>query len=597
MSQTRRLAAILAADVTGYSRLMGADEEGTLERLKALRRELVDPKIAAHHGRIVKTTGDGLLVEFASVVDAVRCAVEVQQAMPERNTDVPADSRIELRIGINLGDIILDDDDIYGDGVNVAARLEALAEPGGICVSRVVRDQVRDKLPYAFEDMGEQRVKNIVRPVRAYSISVEVDGTPPPVAGGTPAANPTSIPRLSIVVLPFVNLSNDPDQEYFVDGITEDLTTDLSRIPQSFVIARNTAFSYKGKPIDVRQLDRELGVRYALEGSVRRVGDQVRVNVQLLDAESGVSLWADRFDTDRASLGEAQNEITGRLARMLNLQLVAAAARRIERQRPADPDARDLVMRGWATYYRPKSLEATREARRFFGEALEIDPQSVDAMTGLALNLVHGLADGWTDSPQEDEVRAKQLLAVALERDANHPMARVAMGLLRRYQNRLSDAQAELEMAIGLDPNNADALRQLAITLLFLGEPEAAIPNLERAIRLNPRDPNLAAYYWPLGQCHLLLGQVDEAIAFLRKACASWPWEYFLHLNLAGALGLKGDLDEAQAALAEALRLKPEVDSLAKYRARSPWFGNPRHWALREKTLNTGLRRAGLPEE
>ena len=517
--------------------------------------------------------------------------------MPERNTGVPEDKRIEFRIGINLGDIILDDDDIYGDGVNVAARLEALAEPGGICVSRVVRDQVRDKLPYAFEDMGEQRVKNIVRPVRAYSISVEVDGTPPPVAGGTPAANPTSIPRLSIVVLPFVNLSNDPDQEYFVDGITEDLTTDLSRIPQSFVIARNTAFSYKGKPIDVRQLDRELGVRYALEGSVRRVGDQVRVNVQLLDAESGVSLWADRFDTDRASLGEAQNEITGRLARMLNLQLVAAAARRIERQRPADPDARDLVMRGWATYYRPKSLEATREARRFFGEALEIDPQSVDAMTGLALNLVHGLADGWTDSPQEDEVRAKQLLAVALERDANHPMARVAMGLLRRYQNRLSDAQAELEMAIGLDPNNADALRQLAITLLFLGEPEAAIPNLERAIRLNPRDPNLAAYYWPLGQCHLLLGQVDEAIAFLRKACASWPWEYFLYLNLAGALGLKGDLDEARAALADALRLKPEVDSLAKYRARSPWFGNPRHWALREKTLNTGLRRAGLPEE
>jgi len=244
-------------------------------------------------------------VEFASVVDAVRCAVAVQQAMPERNTGVPEDKRIEFRIGINLGDIILDDDDIYGDGVNVAARLEALAEPGGICVSRVVRDQVRDKLPYAFEDMGEQRVKNIVRPVRAYSISVEVDGTPPPVAAGTPAANPTSIPRLSIVVLPFVNLSNDPDQEYFVDGITEDLTTDLSRIPQSFVIARNTAFSYKGKPIDVRQLDRELGVRYALEGSVRRVGDQVRVNVQLLDAESGVSLWADRFDTDRRTKSPA----------------------------------------------------------------------------------------------------------------------------------------------------------------------------------------------------------------------------------------------------------------------------------------------------
>jgi TolB-like protein len=311
--------------------------------------------------------------------------------MAERNAGTPPENRIELRIGINLGDVIAEEHDIFGDGVNVAARLEALAEPGRICISRVVRDQVRDKLDYTFEDQGEHQVKNITRPVRVYSISAEAVRSPPLIAAPTPASDPAPTTRLSIVVLPFVNLSNDPEQEYFADGITEDLTTDLSRISQSFVIARNTAFSYKGKPIDVRQLGRELGVRYALVGSVRRVGDQVRVNVQLLDAGSGASLWADRFDTDRASFGEAQNEITGRLARMLNLQLMAAAARRIERHRLVDPDARDLVMRGWAAYYGPKSVATTGEARRFFEHALEIDPQSVDAMTGLALNLVHGL--------------------------------------------------------------------------------------------------------------------------------------------------------------------------------------------------------------
>jgi adenylate cyclase len=597
MPQSRRLAAILAADVAGYSRLMERDEEGTLAALKAVRHEVAEPLIATHNGHLVKTTGDGMLVEFASVVDAVRCAVAVQRAMAERNVQVPAERRIELRIGINLGDIISDEGDIYGDGVNLAARLEALAEPGDICVSAAVRDQVCDKVNLAFEDQGERQVKNIARPLRVYSIRVETGPPPASAAAAAPRVEQPAAPSLSIVVLPFANLSNDPDQEYFADGITEDLTTDLSRIPQSFVIARNTAFSYKGKPLDVRQIGRELGVRYALEGSVRRVGEQVRVNVQLLDAETGAHLWADRFDTDRASLADAQNEIAGRLARILNLQLVAAAARRIERQRPADPDARDLEMRGWAAYYRPRTPAAMEESRQLFARALEIDPRSVDAMTGVALNLLHFVAGGWSKSPREDEARAAQLLAAALERDADHVLARVAMGLLRRSQNRLAEAQVELEMAVAIDRNNAEALRLLATALLFLGEPEAAIPHLERAIRLNPRDPNLSGYLWPLGQCRLLLGQVEEAIALLRKACAALPGDYFVHLSLAGALGLRGDLEEARAALAEALRLKPEVDSLAKYRALTPWIGNPRHWALREKTLNEGLRRAGFPEE
>jgi adenylate cyclase len=322
MTATRRLAAILAADVSGYSRLMGADEEGTLERLKAHRRELVDPKIQEHRGRIVKTTGDGVLVEFSSVVDAVRCAVEVQRAMLDRNAEIPHDKRITFRIGINLGDVIIDGDDIYGDGVNIAARLEALAEPGGIYISRVVRDQVRDKLLYPFEDMGEQSVKNIARPVRAYALSAAAVGALPAVAPLPTRPRATrrrtsprrEIPRLSIVVLPFANLSNDPDHEYFADGITDDLTTDLSRISGSFVIARNTAFTYKGKSVDAKQVGRELGVRYVMEGSVRRSGDQIRVNIQLIDAETGAHLWADRFDTDRANVAEAQDAITSRLA-------------------------------------------------------------------------------------------------------------------------------------------------------------------------------------------------------------------------------------------------------------------------------------------
>jgi TolB-like protein/class 3 adenylate cyclase/cytochrome c-type biogenesis protein CcmH/NrfG len=586
----RRLAAILAADIAGYSTLMGADEPGTVRDLKA-HQAVVFPMITEHGGRIIDTAGDGILAEFSSVVSATECAVAIQRTMSQRNAGVEETRRMRFRIGINQGDVVFDDSRIYGDGVNIAARLEAIAEPGGICISRKVYEDITGKMQLAFIDLGEQQLKNIARAVRVYAISTEA-----PVAAAGPVAEHQSLPSLSIVVLPFANLSNDPDQEYFADGITEDLTTDLSRIPQSFVIARNTAFTYKGKALDVRQIGRELGVRYALEGSVRRARDQVRVNVQLLDAENGAQLWADRFDTDRANLADAQDEITSRLARTLNLQLVEAAARRSERRRPTDPDARDLEMRGWAAYYRPKSLGTTEEGRQLFGQALDIDPQSVDAMTGLALNLLHALAGGWSRSPPEDEARADQLLAAALGRNANHPMARVAMGLLRRSQNRLADAQTELAMAVGLDPNNADGLRLLGTTLLFLGDPQAAIPHLERAIRLNPRDPNLSAYLWPLGQCYLLQGEIDDAISLLRKARTAWPWDYFIHLNLAGALGLQGDLDEARVTLAEALRLKPEVDSLAKYRIYTPWIGNPRHWALREKTLNEGLRRAGFPD-
>jgi TolB-like protein/class 3 adenylate cyclase/Tfp pilus assembly protein PilF len=649
----RRLAAILAADVAGYSRLMGADEEGTHHRLKAHVRELIDPKIREHRGRIVKNTGDGMLIEFSSVVDAVRCAVEIQRGMVDRNAEIHEDKRITFRIGINLGDVIIDRGDIYGDGVNIAARLEALAEPGGICISRVVRDQIRDKLPYPFEDMGEQSVKNIARPVRAHAISAgAVAATPlvaPPaqpsqprsrvslrraviatsavavigiaIAGwwlwpkGNPptalvqapaAASPqsapavvtTPAPRLSFIVLPFENLSRDPDQEYFADGITDDLTTDLSRISGSFVIARNTAFTYKGKPADVKQIGRELGVRYLIEGSVRRLGDQVQVNVQLIDAEAGAHLWADRFDTDRTNLTEAQNEITGRLAKTLNVELYQAASRRIERERATDPDARDLATRAWARVLRgPQSAATLQEALQYGERALEIDPGLVEAKLDIAGILDGRLTNGWSSSVEEDQARAEKLLQEVLEDDPNNPRAHISLGVLRRFQNRLGEARIELETGIALDRNNTAAFRNLGLTLMQMGKPEEAIPYVEKSIRLSPHDPNIVHNYASLGLCHLLLGHADPAVEFLIKARAANPRIWWAHFWLAGALGLRGDAEEARTALADALKLKPEVNSLARLRASLPSTIGPQYLALREKTLVVGLRRAGFPEE
>jgi adenylate cyclase len=651
----RHLAAILAADVAGYSRLMGSDEERTHERLKAHRRQLVDPKIKEHHGRIVKTTGDGMLVEFPSVVDAVRCAVELQRAMVDRNTDIAEDKRITFRIGVNLGDVIAEGGDIYGDGVNVAARLEALAEPGGICISGTVWDHIRDKLPYNFEDLGEQSVKNIARPVRVYAMDAKIVASLPLVAAlpetspghshgqkqfliaasivgavalGTgiwwvwphgssstgpiqvsaavgPQSSPALVavpaaglktaatPRLSIVVLPLTNLSNDPDQEYLVDAITDDLTTDLSQISGSLVIARNTAFTYKGKAVDAKQLARELGVRYVLEGSVRRMGDQVQANVQLIDGETGTHVWADRFETDRRNLAEAQSQITGRLAQTLHVELVQDAARRIEQERSINPDARDLVMRGWAWWYRPYSVSNRQEAQRAFERALEIDPRSVDARIGTAQVLAANLADGFSSDVPQDRKRAEKLLLEALERDANRSMPHAIMGLLRRTEDRLAEARAELETAIALNRNNAWAIRQLGQTFMLGGQPEPCIPNAEKAIKLNPRD-GLA--FMALGKCHLLLGQVDEAMPWLRKAEAISPAAWFVHLKLAGALGLKGEIEGARAELAEMVRLKPDMNSVARIRG-YVWYRNPQFQVLHDRTVIQGLRNAGFPEE
>jgi TolB-like protein/class 3 adenylate cyclase len=404
MSQTRRLAAILAADVAGYSRLMGADEEGTHERLKAHLRELVEPKISEHRGRVVKNTGDGFLAEFPSVVDAVRCAVEIQRGMVEREPDVPDERRIRFRIGINLGDVIVEERDIFGDGVNVAARLEVLAEPGGICISRMVRDQIRDKLPYPFEDMGEQSIKNIARPVRVYALGPEAvadlpSATVPHAASISQAA---VAPRLSIVVLPFSNLSDYREQQYFADGITDDLTMELSRIAGMFVISCNTAFTYQGKRVDTKQIGRELGVRYVLEGSVRRSGSRVRVNAQLIDAETDAHLWAERFDGDASALFALQDEITNRLANALRVELITAEATR----RTEHPAALDYIVRGRAALLKPDSRDTYAEASRLLEHALSLDPHSVEAKISLAGLLASRVLIGLVCEPRSSALRA-----------------------------------------------------------------------------------------------------------------------------------------------------------------------------------------------
>jgi TolB-like protein/class 3 adenylate cyclase/Tfp pilus assembly protein PilF len=410
----------------------------------------------------------------------------------------------------------------------------------------------------------------------------------------------SAAPRLSIVVLPFVNLSRDPDEEYFADGVTDDLTTDLSRIAGALVIARSTAFTYKGKPVDVKQLGRELGVRYALEGSVRRAADRVQVNVQLIDAESGAHVWADRFEADRTSLAQAHREITGRLAWALNLELVRDVGRRIEQENRIDPAAQDLVMLGWAWWHRPRSAAAMQEARRAFERALEIDPRSIDARVGLARVLTVDLVGNFAPRPKTDfrqeGQRIERLLLEAIEGDPNNPRARATMGRLRWVQNRLVEARIEFETAIALDPNDSFAHVQLALTLLFSGEPAAAIPEAEKAIRLSPRDPQLWGYYWPLGFCRLLLNDAEMAIEPLTQARAANPRNWLIHFLLAAALGLRGDVDGARAALAESLKRNPDVDSLAAYRAFRPW-GSPQYWALFEETAAVGLRRAGLLDE
>jgi TolB-like protein/class 3 adenylate cyclase/Tfp pilus assembly protein PilF len=648
MASTRRLAAILAADVAGYSRLMGADEEGTHERLKAHLRELVDPKIKEHRGRTVKDTGDGFLAEFASVVDAVRCAAELQRGMADRNAETAEDKRITFRIGVNLGDVIAEEDDIYGDGVNIAARLEALAEPRGICISRVVRDQIRDKLPYPFEDKGEQSVKNIVRSVRVYALRPEAVAELPaasvpaaaqqrrhnapaaitaataavlviaaiawwfwPATRSSPAPSaavgsasestqttpsvlePTVAPRLSIVVLPFANLSNDPEQQYFADDVTDDLTTDLSRVAHMFVISRNTAFTYRGKPVEAKQVGRELGVRYVLEGSVRKGSNQVRINVQLIDAETGAHLWAERFDSDTGDLLALQNEITGRLSNALNLELIWAEA-----ARPTDhPDALDYILRARAALNKGDARDNYAQAIDLFDHALAIDPRSIEAKSSLALALVNRVLNRMTYSRTADLARAKDLIAQSLAIAPRSTLAHYVKAHILRAEGRCEEAIPEYEMVISSNRNSAGALAFLGHCKLLTGSIDETIPLEEQAIRLSPRDPFIFNRYFFIGQVHLLQSRTDEAIVWLERAHTANPGLEGPQAWLASAHALNGDLARAAAELAEAQRLSGEGSFWSIARLKRGYWGVPTIRALVESTYFAGLRKAGVPEE
>jgi len=594
MTATRRLAAILAADVVGYSRLMGADEEGTHERFKAHLRELIDPKIREHHGRIVKTTGDGVLAEFASVVDAVRCAGEIQRGMADRDLDLAEERRLRFRIGVNLGDMIVDGDDIYGDGVNIAVRLEGLAAPGSVCVSGTVRDHIGDRLPYAFEDMGEQSLKNIARPVLVYALR-------PGGIAGLPATSLTSTvtaPRLSIVVLPFTNLSDDREQQYFADGITEDLTTVLSRLANMFVISRNTAFTYRNKPVDTKQIGRDLCVRYVLEGSVRLSGNRVRVTAQLIDAGTDAHLWAERFDRDTEDLFALQDEIVSRLANALGVELIAA-----EVSRPAEhPDTLDYILRGRAALLKPRTPDIYREAINLFERALALDPQSVEAKSRLAHSLENRVSNGMTNSAPSDLARAEMLIDQALAASPLYALAHFVKGHLLRAQQRWEEAIPEYEAALALDRNLAGALTNLAQCKLYAGSIEEVIPLAEQAIRLSPRDPGIChCYYW-IGTVHLLQSRIDEAIVWLEKARSAVPAQPFYHSRLAAAYALRGEIERAAAELAEARRLEAgglfsSISRLKAFPGAGAWRGVPRIRALYEATYFAGLRKAGMPEE
>ncbi|HUK10951.1 MAG TPA: tetratricopeptide repeat protein [Stellaceae bacterium] len=641
----RKLSTIVSVDVAGYSRLMGRDEEGTHARLSALFRELLEPAAREHAGVVIKKTGDGLLADFASVVEAVRYAIQVQKGAAERNAHLPTERHIIFRIGVNLGDVIVDAGEIFGDGVNIAVRLESIAEPGTIVVSRAVRNHVRDKLNVAFEDMGAQRLKNIARPLRAYRIRPE--GSPNQNRGGAArgrlhrgaplglgAAGAAMVvasllwwpklldlqpvtaalfsdssalqtnrgepeQRFSIVVLPFANLSADPQQDYFVDGITESLTTDLSRVlPGSFVVARRTALIYKNKPIDPGEIVRDLKAHYYLEGSVVIDGDQVRVNARLMDAETNTELWAERFDTERTDVLEIQDRIVGRLSRSVGLKLVDIQARRSERDHPHNASAVDLVMRGQATVNRPASRESMLAARGLFQQALQYEPDDVDALAGVATTYLFEVLNSYYETGREERLRkASVLVDRALAIEPRHIVAlRIHAGLLRAEGNfdaAISASKAVIEQ----NPGEPWAYKEVGLSELYLGRFQDALDWFEKADQIGPRDPGRWIWLGAMGRVQFFLGNNDQAIRLLKLSAEANPKDVRAYALLAAVFALSDRSEDASQALASCLRLRPETtiselfdDWSVPLDATSPIYRR-QHERFRE-----GLRLAGMSE-
>ena len=636
----RRHAAILVADVAGYSRLVGADDAGTLAQWNDHWGALIDPKIAEHHGRVVRIAGDGVLVEFASVVAAVRCAIEFQAEMRARNAGVPPDRRLEFRVGINVGDIIVNGGDVWGDGVIVAARLQALAEPGGICVSRRVQVDVAGKLDVMFVDLGRQRLKNIAEPVRAFRLLHSADplsayasrsrvawarlaalldtwgarvaavatiGTTatafwwgavpvqPRVAPGSEAAPPA----LSIVVLPFANLGGDARQDYIADGITDSLTTDVSHaLPGSFVVSRDTAFIYKGHAADVRRIGRELGVRYALAGSVTGDAGHMRVNAELVDTQAGVQLWADRFDVARTNLLQAQDEIVGRLARATGIKVIDAEARRSERERPRSAEATDFVMRARAIANRPTSAANMIAARDLYRQGLTVEPDNIDALAGIAMTLVFEVVNGYYAHGNEERLaQAEKLLAGTLAIEPRHYASLKAKAVVLRAQGKFEQAIAAAHALIVENPAEPWANKEIGLSSLYLGRLAEALDWFAKAERLGPRDPGRWTWLDGRGQALILLGRDEEAITTLRLAIDANPNVVSAHAFLAAAYALDGQIDDARASLARYGRVRPG-DTVSGFRKFAPV---PLHltsveYQHQRERLKEGLRRAGMPE-
>ena len=642
MSETRKLTAILVSDVVGYSRLAGADEDRILARLRTLRSDLIDPTIAVHHGRIVKRTGDGSVIEFRSVVDAVRCAIELQNAMVERNAGVPEDRRIEFRIGIHVGDVVEESDgDLMGDGVNVAARLESIAKPGAICLSAQAYWQVKGRLDLAVTDLGPTELKNIAQPIHVYSLQVGVPAqakpaepvtpaTPAPqkkrfglaaalaallivIAGGAwwvlnanrpasvAAKAPAEAARLSIVVLPFANLSGDPGQDYLVDALTDELTTSLARIPGSFVIARNTAMTFKGKPIDAKAIGKDLGVRYVLEGSVQPSGDRMRVNAQLIDAESGAHLWAEQFDTPRADLLQTQDAIVTHLANAMAFQLTQAEAARLKRTPAANRDAEDLALQCAGGQWKAGSIG--KEADRTFAlceQALAIDPNNVRALMLSGFKFLARAQAGVSSDPKGDLERADELASKALALDPDWTAIYQLKGDILRDQGHNEEAVAEHERALALDPSNVSAATSLGFDYGMHGEFDKSVEYIDKAIRESPYDPLLVHLYGGKAWANFGLKNYDQAIEWARQAIAVNPnYVHYIHTTLVAALALAGHDAEARDALKRYLALPSTgpLKTIAALKAYySPQGGGPARVEANERVYD-GLRKAGMPEE
>ncbi len=582
----RKLAAILYADVAGYSRLTGADEVGTHRRLGA-GLDLISDAIGEKDGRVVHYAGDAVLAEVGSVVAAVDCAVAVQRELAERNADVPEDQRLQFRIGVNLGEVIVDRDDIYGDGVNVAARLESLADSGGICISEKVHQEIRGKLDLAFEDMGAQKVKNIAEPVRAYRIVPGEAGPRPPAQqpAGEGALEPPQKP--SIAVLPFANMSGDAEQEYFSDGISEDIITDLSKVSALFVIARNSSFAYKGKSVNVRQVATDLGVRYVLEGSVRKAANRVRVTAQLVDGATGGHLWADRYDRDLEDIFAVQDEVTRHIVDALKVALTPDERQRMGGQGTADMEAYDLTLRGRDLAWR-FTPGANAEAVRLFEQAIVLDPEFSLPYSGMSLVLIADYTNGWNAPDDSLLERCVRLAEKAVALDDAEPQGYRATAVAHLWNRDLDRAAAAAEKALALDPNHAMAHSELANVYAYAGRSGEAIELMEKAMRLDPQYPDLCLHF--LAHAHFMQGHYEEAAAVLKRRIRRNPETDISRVLLASCWGHLGDPDEARREWAEALKINPDYS--LDHKAQVLPYKDPADW----ERMVDGLKKARLPE-